>query len=56
MIVRCEDCLLYYEDEHRSTICPHAAFPANDGRNNFVTHNDAYLSETPPNADEKDRE
>ena len=47
MIVRCEQCLWYFDDEFRSTLCPHAAFPANDGQNNFEVHNDAYLEQIP---------
>ena len=52
MIVRCQECEVYFDDEFRSTLCPHAAFPANDGENNFAVHKDAYLSEVPPKAKE----
>lgn len=49
MIVKCLECGVHYEDVYRDTDCPHKAFPANDGDNNFVVHDDAYLSvETPP--------
>lgn len=48
MIVQCEKCEIYFEDEYRSTICPHNAFPANDGKNNFTVHEDAYRSVNPP--------
>ena len=48
MVVYCEDCERYFEDEFRSTVCPHNAFPANDGDNNFTVHDDAYLSEPLP--------
>ena len=49
MIVRCESCGLWYEDVFRNTICPHRAFLANDGENNFKVHEDAWLStEIPP--------
>ena len=48
MIVKCSTCGLYFEDVYRSTICPHAAFPANDGNNNFKVHEDAYRNELPP--------
>lgn len=44
MIVSCEKCGASFEDEYRSTICPHSAFPANDGSNNFKVHEDAYFS------------
>jgi len=47
MITRCDVCLMYFEDVYRSTICPHAAFAANDGDNYFSVHDDAYLSELP---------
>lgn len=43
MISRCLECGARYNDEYRSTICPHKAFPANDGNNNFTVHEDAYL-------------
>lgn len=43
MIVDCLKCRMRFEDEYRSTVCPHAAFPANDGHNNFKVHDDAYL-------------
>lgn len=48
MIIKCEDCVMWFDDEYRSTECPHRAFPANDGHNNFKAHDDAYLSSTPP--------
>lgn len=44
MIVECEKCLLYYDDEFRWTICPHETFAANDGHNNFVHHPESYIS------------
>ena len=43
MIVRCETCHWTFEDEYRLTICPHPAFRANDGHNNFAVHEDAHL-------------
>jgi hypothetical protein len=48
MIVRCDKCGKYLDDEYRSTLCPHDAFPANDGTNNFRVHDDAYLADEPP--------
>ena len=50
MIVECRmpGCMKWFDDEFRSTICPHKAFPANDGSNNFTVHDDAYLSDTAP--------
>lgn len=48
MIVLCFKCGMHFEDQFRTTICPHEAFPANDGNNNFKMHDDAYLSLEPP--------
>lgn len=48
MIVQCEQCGFYFEDNFRSTICPHGAFPANDGNNNFSVHDGAYLGDEKP--------
>lgn len=38
MIKQCQSCDWTYDDEFRSTICPHDLFPANDGHNNFTIH------------------
>lgn len=38
MTRKCESCNWTYDDEFRSTICPHNLFPANDGQNNFSVH------------------
>ena len=35
MIKHCPKCDANYDDEFRSTICPHGTFPANDGNNAF---------------------
>lgn len=51
MIVQCDKCKVYYDDEFRFTFCPHQAFNANDGNNNFKVHNDAYISKDPPRGD-----
>jgi len=48
MIVKCESCKKFYDDEFRTTTCPHETFPANDGRNHFRHHLESYLSESPP--------
>lgn len=48
MIIQCEKCGMYLEDCYRTTVCPHQAFPANDGNNNFTLHAGAYLSKEPP--------
>ena len=43
MIVRCKDCNKRFNDEFRTTICPHPTFAANDGNNNFRHHPESYL-------------
>lgn len=43
MIVPCPKCPMEFDDEFRTTICPHEAFPANDGHNNFRIHNESVL-------------
>lgn len=48
MIVQCPECKKWLDDVFRDTICPHEAFPANDGKNNFTAHHDAYLSDEAP--------
>lgn len=35
MKVYCAKCDTNYDDEFRSTVCPHMTFPANDGSNAF---------------------
>ena len=47
MITRCPKCLMYFEDNHRYTFCPHKAMPA-DEIIIRVTHNDAWLALMPP--------
>jgi hypothetical protein len=32
-----------FDDEFRTTVCPHKTFAANDGHNNFAHHPDSYL-------------
>jgi hypothetical protein len=51
MIIKCRKCDLWFEDVYRSTACPHRAFLANDGRNNFSVHEDAYRDKAQPPAD-----
>ena len=43
MVRKCENCDWTYDDEFRSTICPHDLFPANDGQNNFTIHYDSKI-------------
>lgn len=47
MIVYCNKCKKYYDDEFRLTYCPHQVFPANDGKNNFEWKYDSYISDKP---------
>ena len=47
MIVKCEQCSKEFDDEFRSTLCPHETFAANDGRNQFQHHPKAFLSSDP---------
>lgn len=49
MIVRCTECMMYFDDEFRRTYCPHHTFPANDGHNHFAHHPGSYLSWKAPN-------
>lgn len=44
MIVTCEICKKYYDDEFRDTQCPHDTFSANDGQNNFKHYPEAWLA------------
>jgi hypothetical protein len=37
-------CGARFDDEYRTTICPHGTFAANDGRNNFQHHPEAFLN------------
>ena len=39
------------DDPVARTVCPHDAFPANDGNNVFVVHDEAYLSADAPPPD-----
>lgn len=48
MIVRCEKCASHFDDEFRTTLCPHPTFLANDGYNAFQHYSDSYLSEAAP--------
>jgi hypothetical protein len=43
MIVQCFVCQRKFDDEFRTTICPHETFPANDGENNFEHHPESHL-------------
>lgn len=39
----CTHCDTRYDDEFRSTICPHETFAANDGHNNFAHHPESFF-------------
>jgi hypothetical protein len=52
MIIRCRECEKYFDDEYRTTICPHETFPANDGENRFAHHPESYLSSSAPDESE----
>lgn len=48
MIIKCPLCGMHFEDDYRTWVCPHDTFAANDGKNNFAHHPEAYLSKDPP--------
>lgn len=48
MIAFCKKCNMFFDDEFRTIHCPHDAFNANDGKNNFEVHHDSYLSKEQP--------
>jgi len=48
VIVQCDSCKRYFDNEFRLTYCPHDTFAANDGKNNFVHHPESYLSSEAP--------
>jgi len=37
-------CGARFDDEFRTTVCPHETFAANDGRNNFAHHPESVLT------------
>ena len=43
MIMQCQTCGIAFDDEFRTTICPHGTFAANDGANNFAHDTTSYL-------------
>lgn len=56
MIVDCtRGCGARFDDEFRTTICPHHTFAANDGQNRFAHHPEAFL-ETPYDREMKEQE
>jgi hypothetical protein len=50
VVVICEQCGARFEDEYRTTICPHGTFAANDGRNNFSHHPESTLEIVVPDS------
>lgn len=53
MIVQCKTCNSYFDDEFRSTICPHSTFAANDGLNNFAHYPLSYMSSDAPTTEQE---
>jgi hypothetical protein len=45
MKIQCSKCNARFDDEFRTTICPHETFAANDGRNNFAHHPETPLDD-----------
>lgn len=43
MIIICGKCQSRFDDEFRTTICPHETFAANNGKNNFAHHPESFL-------------
>lgn len=43
MIMQCPKCGLAFDDEFRTTLCPHGTFAVNDGANNFAHDTTSYL-------------
>jgi len=51
MIITCpHGCGARFDDEYRTTVCPHGTFAANDGRNNFAHHPESFLESPDPQA------
>lgn len=48
MIIKCEHCSKFYDDQFRSTVCPHDTFSANDGQNNFRHYPESWLADKEP--------
>lgn len=44
MIIQCKGCSAKFDDELRTTICPHGTFMANDGQNNFRRHTESLIT------------
>lgn len=48
MIVKCPSCPKFFDDQFRTTICPHDTFSANDGWNNFKHYPESWLADSEP--------
>lgn len=48
MIVQCDICKIYFDDQFRNTDCPHDTFMVNDGQNNFKHYPKSWLSDRLP--------
>lgn len=44
MTVYCQSCAMTFDDQFRTTICPHETFAANDGTNHFAHHPESTLA------------
>lgn len=45
MRLQCVKCNARFDDEFRTTICPHETFAANDGKNHFQHHPESVLDD-----------
>lgn len=48
MILKCNTCFKYFDDQFRDTSCPHDTFSANDGKNNFKHYSESWLNDHYP--------
>jgi|HubBroStandDraft_2_1064218.scaffolds.fasta_scaffold357458_2 hypothetical protein len=53
MIVQCDKCKMYYDDQFGLTLCDpatgcHQTFAANDGQNNFKHYPESWFGAHPP--------
>ena len=48
MIVKCPNCPKYFDDQFRTTLCPHDTFMANNGQNWFSYYPQSWLANREP--------
>lgn len=48
MIVQCDKCKMFYDDQFRYITCNHDTFSANDGQNNFTFYDKSWYSKEMP--------